>query len=179
MLVALFFNGARARARVRACVRALYTCFNLLWWPGDAKMATRTIVQLTVGAVLATKGRSEMLLPSSPLLGFNTFDSYPRPHRKFVVDLEVEAKSKNVSLKDVLGPRGKHYNEYGRTRIWGTKRWVHCCTYGDCRLKVERVLYQPTKRNGPTLTGFIKCKKHAEAKRAPAIRQGLRKCFSS
>ena len=43
-----------------------------------------------------------------------------RPRRKFVLDLEAEAKSKNVTIKDVVDPRGKYYDEYGRTRMWGT-----------------------------------------------------------
>ena len=93
-----------------------------------------------------------------------------RPRRKFVLHLEVEAKSKNVSLKDVLDPGGKYYDEYGRTRML-SRGWINCCTYGDCRARAEY-------RQGPSLNGFNKCKKHAESKTAPAIQQGLGKYFS-
>ena len=97
-----------------------------------------------------------------------------RPRRKFVLDLEAEAKSKNVSVKDALDLGGKYYDEYGRTRMWGIINWINCCTYGDCRARrrVSHGIYCPS------LTGFNKCKKHAESKTAPAIQQGLGKYFS-
>ena len=101
-----------------------------------------------------------------------------RPRRKFVVDMEAEAKSKAVTIKDVLDRKGKYYDPCGRTRKFIANQWNNCCTFSDCRAG-----YQWCKRpggrvvNGPSLTGFNKCNRHSDATRAPAIQQTLGKYF--
>ena len=100
------------------------------------------------------------------------------PRRKFVVDMEAEAKSKAVTIKDVLDRKGKYYDPYGRTRKFKGNQWNNCCTFSDCKAG-----YQWCKKpggrvvNGPSLTGFNKCNRHSDATRAPAIQQTLGKYF--
>eukprot|EP01048_Picozoa_sp_COSAG05_P003057 COSAG05_NODE_136_length_16902_cov_21.052312_10_plen_199_part_00 len=98
-----------------------------------------------------------------------------RPRRKFVVDMEAEAKSKAVTIKDMLDRKGKYYDPYGRTRKFKGNQWNNCCTWAGyqwCKKESGRVL------NGPLLTGFNKCNRHSDATRAPAtIQQTLGKYF--
>ena len=40
---------------------------------------------------------------------------------------------KAVTIKDVLDPKGKYYDPYGRTRKFAGNQWSNCCTFSDCR----------------------------------------------
>ena len=51
-----------------------------------------------------------------------------RPRHKFVLDMEAEAKSKAVTIKDVLDRKGNYYDPYGRTRKFTGRQWNNCCT---------------------------------------------------
>jgi hypothetical protein len=102
-----------------------------------------------------------------------------RPRRNFVVDMEAEAKSKAVTIKDVLDPKGKYYDPYGRTRKFVGGRWYSCCTFSDGRAQYEWQSAIRGDPSGPSLTGFNKCKKHSNATMAPAIQQTLGKYFAA
>ena len=90
-----------------------------------------------------------------------------RPRRPLQRELEETAQQKGISVTQADPFHLKYYDDYGRCTRYSSKRWNMTCTCSNCIAPREwaRKIYENGKRktvNGPTLTGFNRCRKCPE-----------------
>ena len=90
-----------------------------------------------------------------------------RPRRPLQRELEETAQQKGISVTQADPFHLKYYDDYGRCTRYSSKRWNLTCTGSNCIAPREFYLriYENGKKkavNGPTLTGFNRCRKCPE-----------------